>query len=206
MSSTTDISGSSALQSVLGDAVKQYQTKVRASLVEHQLAIRLRSCDTIESVNEVLEEQVQAFRKSLGNDLHPKMMKSILRTVQVLHMVFTGSGTALRGPEGAIQSGHGVASVVRLNVRIVSVHVMMHILQSISPVCLFSSSARVLVTQAVKDVNASYDLYTQASPTMKVREVAVEIIVEMLSTLALATKQIKQGRLSEWIFAHRPHG
>jgi hypothetical protein len=75
----------------------------------------------------------------------------------------------------------------------------------------------------VKDVNASYDIlsdlfellgkfvqrldiYTQASPTMEVREVAVKIIVEILSTLALATEQIKQGRLSEWIFAHRSHG
>jgi predicted XRE-type DNA-binding protein len=75
----------------------------------------------------------------------------------------------------------------------------------------------------VKDVNASYDLlfelfeslgnfvqrldiYTQASPTMALRKVVVKIIIEMLSTLALATKQIKQARLSEWIFAHWSHG
>jgi hypothetical protein len=31
--------------------------------------------------------------------------------------------------------------------------------------------------------------------------VLVEIIVEMLSTLALATKQVKQGRFSEFILA-----
>jgi hypothetical protein len=118
MSSITDTSDSSTLQSLLDDAVNQYQAKVGASLVEHQLAIRLRSCDTIESINQVLEEQLQAFRKSLGNDRHPKMTKSILRTVNVLHTVFTGSGTALRGLQGAIQAGHGVASVVRLNVPI----------------------------------------------------------------------------------------
>ncbi|KAH9971073.1 hypothetical protein BGW80DRAFT_1446579 [Lactifluus volemus] len=180
--------------SLLDDAVKQYQAKVGASLIEHQLAIRLRSCHTIESINQVLEEQVQPFRKSLGNDRHPKMTKSILRTVNVLHTVFTGSGTALRGLQGAIQAGHGVASV------------------SIPSIKLVFSAIGILLA-AVKDVNASYDLlfelfeslgnfvqrldiYTQASPTMALRKVVVKIIIEMLSTLALATKQIKQGRLS----------
>jgi hypothetical protein len=116
MSSITDTSDSSTLQSLLNDAVKQYQLKVGESLIENQLAIRLRSCDTIESVVEVLQDQVQAFCKSLGNDRHPKMMKSIKRVVDVLHTVFTGSGTALRGLQGATQAGHGVASVVCLPV------------------------------------------------------------------------------------------
>jgi hypothetical protein len=118
MSSTTDTSDSSTLQSLLNDAVKQYQSKVGESLIENQLAIRLRSCDTIESVVQVLQDQVQALRKrkSLGDDRHPKMMKSIKRVVDVLHTVFTGSGTALRGLEGATQAGHHVASVVRLPV------------------------------------------------------------------------------------------
>jgi hypothetical protein len=116
MSSTTDTSDSSTLQSLLDDAVKQYQTQVGESLIEHQLAIRLRSCNTIESINEVLQEQAKAFRKSLGNGRHPKMMKSIQRTVNVLYTGFTGSGTTLGGLEGAIQAGHGIASVVRLPV------------------------------------------------------------------------------------------
>jgi hypothetical protein len=124
MSSITDTSDSSTLQSLLDDAVNQYQSKVGESLIENQLAIRLRSCDTIEPVVQVLQDQVQALRKrkSLGNDHHPKMMKSIKRVVDVLHTVFTGSGTALRGLQGATQAGHGVASVVRLpvNVPIVS--------------------------------------------------------------------------------------
>ncbi|KAH9971083.1 hypothetical protein BGW80DRAFT_1253517 [Lactifluus volemus] len=196
MSSITDTSDSSTLQSLLDDAVKQYQAKVGASLIEHQLAIRLRSCHTIESINQVLEEQLQAFRKSLGNDRHPKMTKSILHTVNVLHTVFTGSGTALRGLQGAIQAGHGVASV------------------SIPPIRLIFSAIGILLA-AVKDVNAGYDLlfelfdslgnvvqrldiYTQASPTTAVRKVVVKIIIEMLSTLALATEQIKQSRLKKF--------
>jgi hypothetical protein len=68
--------------------------------------------------------------------------------------------------------------------------------------------------QAVKGVNASYealvdllesiehfikrlDIYSRVPPTPAMTEIVVKILVELLSTLALATKQIQQGRLSE---------
>jgi hypothetical protein len=68
--------------------------------------------------------------------------------------------------------------------------------------------------QAVKDVGASYDalvdllesierflnrldIYTKISPTAAMAEMIVKIMVELLSTLALATKQVKQKRPSE---------
>jgi hypothetical protein len=72
------------------------------------------------------------------------------------------------------------------------------------------------VPQAVKDTTSSYDalidlfasfetflgrlnVYTGVPPTPALTNVLVKIIVELLSTLALATKQIKQGRFSESI-------
>jgi hypothetical protein len=68
--------------------------------------------------------------------------------------------------------------------------------------------------QAVKDVGASYDalvdlfesiehflnrleIYTNIPPTVAMTEILVKILAELLSTLALATKQIKQGRPSK---------
>jgi hypothetical protein len=84
----------------------------------------------------------------------------------------------------------------------------------IPPACL--RDARVL--QAAKDVSASYDalvdlfasfenflsrlsIYTGIPPTPALRNVLVKIIVELLSTLALATKQVKQGRFSKFVSA-----
>jgi uncharacterized membrane protein len=69
----------------------------------------------------------------------------------------------------------------------------------------------------VKDANDSYDalanllesiehflirldIYTKIPPTVAMTEIVVKILVELLSTLALVTKQIKQGKLSESIF------
>jgi hypothetical protein len=75
--------------------------------------------------------------------------------------------------------------------------------------------------QAVKDVSASYDalvdllesiehflgrldIYTQISPTAAMAEIIVKIMVEILSTLALVTKQIKQKRPSKFDLADDP--
>ena len=69
--------------------------------------------------------------------------------------------------------------------------------------------------QAVKDVSASYDalvelfeaierflsrldIYTRIPLTPAITDVVIKILVEVLSTLAMATRQVKQGRLSEF--------
>ena len=70
--------------------------------------------------------------------------------------------------------------------------------------------------QAAKDVSASYDalvdlfesierflcrldIYTKVPLTEAMTHIIKKIMIEVLSTLALATKQVKQGRLSECI-------
>jgi hypothetical protein len=76
--------------------------------------------------------------------------------------------------------------------------------------------------QAVKGFNDSYDalvdllesiehflnrldIYTKIPPTVAMTEIVVKILVELLSTLALATKQIKQGKPSESVFGEVFH-
>ena len=44
------------------------------------------------------------------------------------------------------------------------------------------------------------DIYTKILPTVAMTEMVVKILVELLSALALVTKQIKQGKPSERIF------
>ena len=89
-------------------------------------------------------------------------------------------------------------------------------------VCPFSEPSAynrdIQVLQAVKDISTSYDalvdlfasfenflcrlsIYTAVSPTSALTNVLVKIIAELLSTLALATKQVKQRRFSEFVLA-----
>ena len=43
------------------------------------------------------------------------------------------------------------------------------------------------------------EIYTEIPPTEALNEMIVKILVELLSTLALTTKETKQGKLSEFI-------
>jgi hypothetical protein len=69
-------------------------------------------------------------------------------------------------------------------------------------------------SQAVKDASASQDklielfnriehffrrleIYTGITPTTAMTDMVVEIMVEVLTILAIATKEVKRGRLSE---------
>ena len=47
------------------------------------------------------------------------------------------------------------------------------------------------------------ETYTEVRPTAAMTDVIVRIIIEVLSILAIATKQIKQGRSSESIDIHK---
>ena len=47
------------------------------------------------------------------------------------------------------------------------------------------------------------ETYTEVQPTAAMTEVIVKIVVEVLSILAIATKQIRQGRSSELIDIHK---
>ena len=44
------------------------------------------------------------------------------------------------------------------------------------------------------------DIYTRMPQTAAMTEMVVKLLVELLSTLALATKHIQEGRSSEFIF------
>ena len=73
----------------------------------------------------------------------------------------------------------------------------------------------ICVSQAAGGVSSSYDalldlfeslgnflkrleVYTTIPPTLMMMDLIIKIMVELLSVLALATKQIKQGRFSEY--------
>jgi hypothetical protein len=47
------------------------------------------------------------------------------------------------------------------------------------------------------------ETYTEVRPTAAMTDVIVKILIEVLSILAIATKQIKQGRSSESIDVHK---
>ena len=63
-----------------------------------------------------------------------------------------------------------------------------------------SYDALAELLESMEHFLARIDNYTKVTPTIAMSEMVVKILVELLSTLALATKQIKVGRPSESVF------
>ena len=68
-------------------ALKEYEGRAGTKLLEHEVAIRIKSCDSAKSVLEVLQTEAQKFNKFRGDD--GKVMKWLKRTVHVLHTLST---------------------------------------------------------------------------------------------------------------------
>ena len=60
-----------------------------------------------------------------------------------------------------------------------------------------SYDALVELLESIEHLLYRLDIYTRITPTVAMTELLVKILVELLSTLALATKEVKQGKPSE---------
>jgi len=60
-----------------------------------------------------------------------------------------------------------------------------------------SYDAFVELLESVEHFLYRLDIYTKITPTIAMTEILVKILLEVLSTLALATKEVRQGKLSE---------
>ena len=59
--------------------------------------------------------------------------------------------------------------------------------------------------ESIKHFPTHLDIYTRIPPTPAMDEIVTKIMVELLSTLALATKELKQGRSSKSILPDMLH-
>ncbi|KAI9463784.1 hypothetical protein F5148DRAFT_1376995 [Russula earlei] len=179
----SDLSPADRFRSLFEAALDDYEKRTGTKLVDHPLSMRLMTCRSVESITAVLQEQVQAFRKFRGDD--SKLMKSLKCTVHVLHSL---SNSTLLGEAIGIPFPPARA--------------------------VFAGLAILL--GAIKDMDAGYkaladllesiehflnrlDIYTRIPPTAAMAEILVKIIVELLSTLGLVTKQMKQKRAIKFV-------
>ena len=63
-----------------------------------------------------------------------------------------------------------------------------------------SYDALVDLLEVIEHLIKLLHIYTEVPPTSALDDLIYKTIMELLSTLALATKELKQGRLSESVF------
>ncbi|KAF8488440.1 hypothetical protein F5888DRAFT_1292864 [Russula emetica] len=183
MSQTHPIASSSSsnFQSIFNAALEAYEKKTKCKLSTHPLASRLQSCDSPTATLSVLQDLIQQFDHRRSSD--ERLTNWLNPTVNVLYAFsdFIGQGVGLVfSPANVVFSGIGI------------------------------------LLSAAKDIDASQDVlidifvriesffkrlesYTEVPPTAAMADVIVKIMVEILSILAIATKEIKQGRSKKFV-------
>ena len=86
-------SSSSNFQTLLDAALRDYKDKTGNSLTDHPIAKQLETCESVNSITAVLQEQARRFREFRESD--GRLMKALKFSVDVLCAPFIGS--ALNG-------------------------------------------------------------------------------------------------------------
>ena len=101
-------SSSSSFQALFSAALQDYENRTGISLVNHPLAKQLDECNSLESINAVLQEQAKGLRESRGDN--GKLMKSLNCSVDVLYTL--SISTVLGEGVGVVRSKQSSAFLV----------------------------------------------------------------------------------------------
>jgi hypothetical protein len=202
--------------SIFNAALESYKLKTKKDLTSHPLLPSLQSCDSPEAILTVLREQIPAFGQSRNGD--DGLTKWVAPTVNVLYAFSATVG----GGAGLVNIGIFPRKNFFSNVCFLDIPSGKHNIHGHwrSPLgryrlCLLCAAYfDAHGSQAAKDASASQDkliellhrierffrrleIYTGITPTTAMTDIIIEIMVEVLVILAIATKEVKRGRLSE---------
>ncbi len=213
-----DQSASTPFRAVFESALRTYDEKTGIILAEHPLTSRFQNCRSVESINALLEDQLRASSDSVGND---RIMISIKSIISILSGL--SATPALDWATGLVCQKALMACSGSLTVFLQTfspenaIHASLAILLAVCVfLCLryYADPCDIYVCQAANGIEASYDalidllesiehflrrleIYTHIPHTTALDDMMVKIIMELLSTLALATKGLKRGRWCE---------
>ena len=218
-----DPSASPHFQARFESALQAYQTKTGITLAEHALAVQLQSCNTVESITTLVQGQAQAFSNYRESD---RIVNSIKTTVSILTSLSAAARSPLADAVGLVRQIAMVVLFTFLTLFLqpfppakaiqAGLAILLDVCAALQIICRYPCD--IEVDQAAKGVTSSWDallellesiehflnrldIYTRIPRTLAMDEMVVKIMVELLSTLALATRELKQGRSSEPILA-----
>jgi len=88
------ISEPSMFESLFQSALEEFEKETKINLAEHPLAAQLESCNSVESITELLHNQARTFHQFRGNG--NKFMTVLNHTIQGLHMLGGAVGFVCR--------------------------------------------------------------------------------------------------------------
>jgi hypothetical protein len=86
---------SGPFQALLDAAFRDYERQTGQTLANHPLAEKLQSCNSVDSVTDVLREQIETSSEIRGKD---KVLKPLKKVLLVLHNLSSDSDLGLVCP------------------------------------------------------------------------------------------------------------
>src|SRR5260221_1204982 len=210
MSIVTSLSN---FDSIFNSALHAYKERTKLDLATHPLLSSLQTCDSPEAVLTILRDQIFAFDQSQGGD--ERLTNWLVPTVNVLYAFSAtlGEGVGLVN----IKSSHAenvCSDTCFSGILTGESTICWDWCSPLGPYIPWPTRVNYRVTgefQAAKDASAFRDtlldlfsriehffarlnIYTTVPPISAMTGVIVEIVVEVLSFLAIATKITKRGR------------
>ena len=209
-------SRSSRVHGLFDAALQNYEETTNITLTKHPLAEKLHNCHSSKSITLFLRDRALEVGDFPGSD---NVVKSITNIASILCAL---SATATLGDAtDLVRSwrswGYSISDAYSTVIPAYESNTDW----PCHPKCracftlfLCAYPSHIQVHQAAKGVNTSHDelvtlfesieqllkpleIYAQIPPTSAMEEMVVKIMAELLSILALTTKELKQGRSSE---------
>ncbi|KAH8996238.1 hypothetical protein EDB92DRAFT_1814262 [Lactarius akahatsu] len=176
-------------QPILDAAIADYAKQTGIHPAEHPLAGQLLTCHSPDDVLRLLEDKANEFKDYREGDR--KLIDCLKPVVNVIHAFSGVLGDAVGlvpfQPAGAIFTG-------------VDILLARHDIWTPQAASGVSSSYDALVDlfECIGNFLRRLRIYTDLPLTPSMADIIVSIMVELLSVLALATKQTKQGRFKKF--------
>ncbi|KAI0297925.1 hypothetical protein BC826DRAFT_135394 [Russula brevipes] len=180
-SATKSTSPLSTFDTIFNSALDAYKRRTKADLTSNPLLPRLQACNSPDAVLTVLAEQFSAFTKSQDDD--DKIKKWLVPTVNVLYgfSAVIGEGVSLVfSPASIVFAGIGV-------------------LLSAAKDVIASQDTLIVLFSRIEYFFQRLEIYMEVPPTAAMMEIITKIMVEVLSILGIATKDMKRGRFKKFL-------
>ena len=212
-------SSSTNFQLIINNALDKYKKRTKNDLVKHPLAAQIQSCDSPSAILAMLQQQVQELDQSRSSD--ERWSKWLDPTVNVIYVL---SSTLAAGVSLVRLSTNGLVRDPHTHIHLSGIFSReCDICWDRRPPFGLYSSCWVLygpfnahIYQAAKDARASQDIlidiferiemffrrleiYTELPSTMEMMDTIIQVMAEVLSILGIATKEIRQGRMSKYL-------
>ncbi|KAF8502052.1 hypothetical protein F5888DRAFT_1904491 [Russula emetica] len=173
-------SSSSNFQLIINNALDKYKKRTKSDLLAHPLATRLQTCNSPAAIIAVLQEQVKGLDQSQSSDERwSKWLDPTVNVLQAFSSILQAGASMAFPPANVIFAGVGV------------------LLSTVKGVQA-SKDTVVDIFERIERFFRRVEVYTEAPPTSEMMDIIIQILIEVISILGIATKEIKQSRLKKF--------